>query len=32
VQLLDDALLQHGDAGFLRRYVDENLVRHRRDS
>ncbi len=29
VQLLHDALLEHRDAGFLRRYVDEDLMRHR---
>ena len=36
VQFLDDALLEHRDTGFLRRYVDQDLVRHprldRRDS
>ncbi len=30
VQFLDDALLEHRDAGFLRRYVDEDFMRHRR--
>src|SRR4029077_1871322 len=29
VQFLDDTLLEHRDPGFLRRYVDEDLVRHR---
>ncbi len=29
VQFLHDALLEHRDAGFLRRYVDEDFVRHR---
>ncbi len=28
VQLLHDALLEHRDAGFLRRYVDEDLMAH----
>ena len=28
VQLLHDALLEHGDARFLRRYVDEDFMRH----
>jgi hypothetical protein len=28
VKLLDDALLEHRDARFLRRYVDEDFVRH----
>jgi hypothetical protein len=29
VQLLHDALLEHRNARFLRRYVDQDLVRHR---
>ena len=29
VQLLHDALLEHRDARFLRRYVDEDFMRHR---
>jgi hypothetical protein len=28
VQFLDDALLEHRDTRFLRRYVDEDFVRH----
>ena len=35
VQLLHDRLLEHRDAGLLRRYVDQDLVRHgmrKRDS
>jgi hypothetical protein len=30
VQLLHDALLEHRDAGFLRGYVDEDFMGHRR--
>jgi hypothetical protein len=29
VQLLHDALFEHRDAGFLWRYVDEDLMAHR---
>ena len=29
VQFLHDALLEHRDAGFLRRYVDEYFMAHR---
>jgi hypothetical protein len=30
VQLLHDALLEHRNAGFLRCYVDEDLMAHRK--